>query len=132
MLCAPAGRQLMSEGGKYFVHPRGMVDDGAEIGPGSRVWAHAHVMKGARVGARCNLGETVFVEAGAVVGDEVTIKNGVQLWEGVTVGDRCFLGPNCTFSNDLLPRSWQRPKESWMRRTVLEEGVTLGANCTLV
>jgi UDP-2-acetamido-3-amino-2,3-dideoxy-glucuronate N-acetyltransferase len=108
------------------------VDRGARVGAGTRVWANAHVMAGAEVGRDCNLGESVFVEAGARVGDEVTIKNGVQVWEGVEVGDRCFLGPNATFTNDLWPRSWKRPKESWLRTTTLEEGATLGANVTVV
>jgi serine acetyltransferase len=74
----------------------------------------------------------VFIEAGARVGDEVTIKNGVQVWEAVRVGDRCFLGPNATFTNDLWPRSWKRPKASWLKETTLEEGATLGANVTVV
>ncbi|HEY8209143.1 MAG TPA: acyltransferase [Myxococcaceae bacterium] len=116
----------------YFVHPKGTVDEGARVGAGTRVWAQAHVMAGAEVGAGCNLGESVFIEAGAKVGDEVTIKNGVQVWEAVRVGDRCFLGPNATFTNDLFPRSWKRPKESWLIQTTLEEGATLGANVTIV
>lgn len=114
------------------MHPKGTVDAGAQVGPGTRVWAHAHVMGGAKVGAGCNLGESVFIEAGAQVGDEVTIKNGVQVWEGVVVGNKCFLGPNATFTNDLWPRSWKRPKESWLKTTTLEEGATLGANVTVV
>jgi len=117
---------------EYFVHPKGTVDRGARVGAGTRVWAHAHVMDGAQVGKGCNLGESVFVEAGARVGDDVTIKNGVQVWEAVEVGDKCFLGPNATFTNDLWPRSWKRPKESWLEATVLEEGATLGANVTVV
>lgn len=116
----------------YFVHPRGTVDEGARVGAGTRVWANAHVMAGAEVGAGCNLGEGVFIEAGAVVGDDVTIKNGVQVWEAVRVGDKCFLGPNATFTNDVFPRSWKRPKESWLTATTLEEGATLGANVTVV
>jgi len=115
-----------------YVHPLATVDAGARVGAGTRVWAHAHVMAGAEVGAGCNLGESVFIEAGARVGDEVTIKNGVQVWEGVRVGDRCFLGPNATFTNDRWPRSWKRPKESWLEQTTLEEGATLGANVTVV
>ena len=116
----------------FFVHPKGTVDEGASVGAGTRVWANAHVMAGAQVGKGCNLGETVFVEAGARVGDDVTIKNGVHVWEGVEVGDKCFLGPNATFTNDLWPRSWKRPKESWLKGTVLEEAATLGANVTIV
>jgi acetyltransferase-like isoleucine patch superfamily enzyme len=117
---------------EHFVHPKGTVDEGARVGAGTRVWANAHVMAGAEVGAGCNLGESVFVEAGARIGDDVTIKNGVQVWEAVRVGDKCFLGPNATFTNDLWPRSWKRPKESWLKATTLEEGATLGANVTIV
>jgi acetyltransferase-like isoleucine patch superfamily enzyme len=113
-------------------HPQAIVES-AEVGEESRVWAFAHVMKGARVGARCNLGEGVFVEGGVVIGDEVTIKNGVALYDGVTVEDEAFLGPHAVFTNDLRPRSgrFKRPPAKFAP-TRIGRGATIGANATVV
>src|SRR5579862_1383959 len=96
-------------------HPLAVVES-ADIGDGTRVWAYAHVMAGARVGRGCNLGEGVFVEGGVTIGDEVTIKNGVALYDGVTVEDDAFLGPHCVFTNDLRPRSgkYKRPASTFL------------------
>ena len=100
-----------------------------QIGEGTNVWAYAHVMKGAVVGSRCNIGDHAFVESGAVVGDEVTIKNSVAVWQYVTVKNRVFLGPNCSLTNDNRPRS----KREWTPvATTIEEGATIGANATIV
>jgi UDP-2-acetamido-3-amino-2,3-dideoxy-glucuronate N-acetyltransferase len=113
-------------------HRRALVESDA-VGAGTRVWAFAHVMKGARVRARCNLGEGVFVEAGVVIGDDVTVKNGVALYAGVTVGDEAFLGPHAVFTNDLRPRSgrFKRPP-SKLAPTRIGRGATVGANATVV
>ena len=116
-----------------FVHPNGLCES-LDIGPGTRIWAFAHVMKGARVGHDCNLGEGVFVEGGAVLGHHVTVKNGVAVWDRVTVEDYVFLGPNCVFTNDRIPRShpdYRTPAEEWLP-TRLCAGATIGANATLV
>lgn len=111
-----------------IIHPTALVESD-RIGEGTNVWAYAHVMKGAVVGARCNVGDHAFVETGAVVGDEVTIKNGVAVWQFVTVENRVFLGPNCTLTNDNRPRS----KRPWSPvATTLHEGATIGANATIV
>ncbi len=109
------------------------VVESDDIGAGTRVWAHAHVMRGAKVGARCNLGDGVFVESGVTVGDDVTIKNGVALYDGVTVGPEVFLGPHCVFTNDLRPRSGRhkRPPSSFLP-TRIDKGATVGANATVV
>ena len=113
-------------------HPLAMVETD-EIGEGTRVWAYAHVMRGARVGSGCNLGEGVFVESGVVVGNDVTVKNGVALYDRVVVEDEVFLGPNCVFTNDLRPRSgrFKRPVTSFLP-TVIRRGATIGANATVV
>jgi acetyltransferase-like isoleucine patch superfamily enzyme len=116
----------------YFVHDRAIVEDGAEIGQGTRVWAFAHVLDGAVIGKECNLGDGAFVETGAKLGNHVTVKNGVYVWEGVTAEDWVFLGPNCTFTNDRFARSLRRPKESWLEKTLLKEGATIGANAVVV
>jgi len=114
------------------IHERAIVD-ADEIGAETRVWAFAHVMKKARVGARCNLGEGVFIEDGAVIGDDCTIKNGVAVWEGVHLGNRVFVGPNAVFTNVIRPRAGRRdPSKSHFLPTYVEEGVTIGANATIL
>jgi UDP-2-acetamido-3-amino-2,3-dideoxy-glucuronate N-acetyltransferase len=109
------------------------VVESASVGAETRIWAFAHVMKGARVGARCNLGEGVFVESGVVIGDDVTVKNGVALYDGVTVEDEAFLGPHAVFTNDLRPRSgrFKRPPAKFAP-THIGRGATVGANATVI
>ena len=89
-----------------FVHPNALLE-GTRVGPGTRVWAFAHVLPGAVIGRDCNICDHVFIENDVVVGDRVTIKCGVQLWDGLRVEDDAFLGPNVTFTNDRYPRSKQ-------------------------
>ena len=110
------------------VHPQGLCESD-HVGDRTRVWAFAHVMAGAVVGADCNLGDHTFVEDGAVIGDRVTVKNGVAVWSGVTVEDDAFLGPYVTLTNDLRPRS-RRPAAPVP--TVIGRGASLGANATIV
>ncbi len=116
-----------------FVHPRGL-NDSDTVGPGTRIWAFAHVMKGARIGGNCNIGEGAFIESGAVLGDNITVKNGVSVWDGITAEDYCFLGPDCVFTNDHAPRShpdYATPASEW-KPTLLRTGSTVGANATIV
>lgn len=116
-----------------FVHPQGLCDS-EDVGQGTRIWAFAHVLKGARVGRECNIGEGAFVEGGAVLGDHCTVKNGVAVWDRVTAEDYVFLGPHCVFTNDRIPRSHPRYRtlpEEW-RPTYLHRGATVGANATIV
>lgn len=115
----------------YFVHERGLAES-EEIGQGTRVWANAHVMRGAKVGAWCNIGECSFVENGAVLGDHVTIKNGVQVWSGVTCEDYVFVGPNATFTNDLRPRVARPVDPADFAKTHVSCGASIGANATIV
>jgi acetyltransferase-like isoleucine patch superfamily enzyme len=114
-----------------FVHERGLCESD-DVGDGTRVWAFAHVMAGARVGRDCNIGGGSFVEAGAVIGDGCVVKNGVQVWSGVTLGDAVFVGPNATFTNDPRPRAG-RPAGGFVPvPTRVEDGATIGANATVV
>ena len=89
-------------------------------------------MKGARIGRRCNIGGGSFVESKAIVGDDCTIKNGVQVWEGVRLGNNVFVGPNATFTNDLRPRAARDSERFEPIATKVEDGVTVGANATIV
>lgn len=112
-----------------FIHPQALCE-ASEVGEGTRIWAFAHVLPGARIGRDCNLCDGVFVENDVVVGDRVTVKCGVQLWDGVRLHDDVFVGPNATFSNDAFPRSRQRPER--FLQTVVERGASIGANATLL
>ncbi len=114
-----------------FVHELGLCES-ADVGPGTRVWAFAHVMTGARVGRDCNIGGGCFVETGAVIGDRCVIKNGVQIWAGVTLADEVFVGPNATFTNDLRPRAADRARAFVPVPTRVAVGATIGANATIV
>ena len=112
-----------------FKHRFSLVESRA-VGPGTRVWAWAHVMKGARVGSDCNIGEHCFIETGAVLGNRVTVKNGVAIWEGVTLEDDVFLGPNAVLTNDLLPRS--KVYHARVVPTLVMRGASVGANATIL
>lgn len=113
----------------FFVHPQGLCDS-KQVGEGTRVWAFAHVLPGARLGVDCNVCDHVFIENDVVIGDRVTIKCGVQVWDGVTLENDVFVGPNVTFTNDPFPRSKQYPEK--FARTVVKEGASLGGNVTLL
>jgi UDP-2-acetamido-3-amino-2,3-dideoxy-glucuronate N-acetyltransferase len=120
---------VVPENERAFVHETALCES-IHVGAGSRVWAFAHVLPGARVGKNCNICDGVFIENDVTVGDDVTIKCGVQLWDGLRVGDRVFIGPNATFTNDRMPRSKVRPDK--FLQTVLEDDVSIGANATIL
>lgn len=115
----------------YFVHPSAYVDQPCEIGAGTKVWHFCHIMAGARVGERCNLGQNVFVAGGAIIGDNVKIQNNVSVYAGVTLEDDVFCGPSCVFTNVINPRS-QVVRHSQYMRTLVRRGATIGANATIV
>ena len=120
----------MSDTTTVFVHPSAEVEDGARIGPGTKVWHLAHVRSTARVGAGCVLGRNVYVDADVVVGDLVKIQNNVSIYQGVTLEDEVFVGPCAVFTNDLRPRA-QNP--DWqVTPTLVRRGASIGANATIV
>ena len=112
-----------------FVHHQGICES-EHVGDGTRVWAFAHVLPGAVIGADCNICDHVFIENDVVVGDRVTIKSGVQLWDGIRLGDDVFVGPNVTFTNDRFPRSKQYPVE--FPRTEIAPGASLGGGSVIL
>jgi UDP-2-acetamido-3-amino-2,3-dideoxy-glucuronate N-acetyltransferase len=114
-----------------FVHPMGLCESD-RVGPRTRIWAFAHVLAGAVIGADCNLGDHAFVEGGARIGDRVTVKNAVLVWDRVTVEDEVFLGPNVVFTNDLVPRVGWRKAPEQLVATLVCRGATVGANATVV
>lgn len=113
----------------YQVHPLGCCES-RQIGARTRIWAFAHVLPNARIGADCNICDHVFIENDVVVGDRVTVKCGVQLWDGLRVEDDVFIGPNATFTNDPFPRSKQYPEH--FPQTTLGRGASIGANATIL
>lgn len=112
-----------------FIHPNALCES-SQVGDGTRIWAFAHVLPGARIGRDCNICDHVFVENDVVVGDRVTVKCGVQLWDGVELEDDVFIGPNATFTNDVFPRSKLYPAQ--FGRTTVRKGASIGANATLL
>jgi UDP-2-acetamido-3-amino-2,3-dideoxy-glucuronate N-acetyltransferase len=112
-----------------YIHPLADVHE-CQIGEGTRVWQFVVVLKGARIGADCNICAQTLIEGDVVIGDRVTVKSGVQIWDGSVIGDDVFIGPNATFSNDLYPRSKQYP-EKFHGVTILN-GASIGANATLL
>jgi UDP-2-acetamido-3-amino-2,3-dideoxy-glucuronate N-acetyltransferase len=115
----------------YFVHESSYVDEPVEIGDGTKIWHFSHVMSGARIGARCNLGQNVNVDRHVVIGDNVKIQNNVSIYSGVVIEDDVFLGPSCVLTNVTNPRA-QVNRHSLYERTTLKRGCSVGANATIV
>jgi len=113
------------------VHPSAIVDDGATLGAGTRVWHFAHVCAGARIGDGCSLGQGTYVGNDVVIGRNVKIQNNVSVYDAVTLEDDVFCGPSMVFTNVFNPRSAVVRKHEY-RRTLVRQGATLGANCTIV
>lgn len=124
-----------------YVHERGLCES-HEVGEGTRIWAFAHVMAGARIGSNCNVGEHVFVETGAVIGNGVVIKNQVSVWEGITIEDGVFVGPAVVFTNDRYPRSRglttvdaivrrYEKVSRWLAGSLIRRGASLGAGAVI-
>lgn len=116
---------------KVTIHPSAIVDDGAQIGEGCRIWHWVHVCSGARIGQNVSLGQNVFVGNKAVIGDNCKIQNNVSVYDNVTLEDGVFCGPSMVFTNVYNPRSLIERKNEY-RHTLVKKGATLGANCTIV
>ena len=115
----------------WTAHPSAIVDDGATIGEGTRIWHFVHVSPGARIGERCSLGQNVYVGNDVTIGHNVKIQNNVSVYDAVTLEDDVFCGPSMVFTNVYNPRSAVTRKNEY-RRTLVKRGATLGANCTIV
>ncbi|ORA26993.1 acyltransferase [Mycobacterium aquaticum] len=114
-----------------FVHPQGLCESG-DVGAGTRIWAFAHVLPGAKIGRDCNICDHAYVEYGVTLGDRVTVKNRVLLFDGVTVEDDVFLGPAVVFTNDLRPRAAMKRGRDEFLPTIVRTGATLGAGVVVV
>ena len=115
----------------WFAHESSYVDEGAQIGAGTKIWHFSHVMPGAVIGERCNLGQNVVVMPGTRIGNNVKIQNNVSIYEGVELDDDVFCGPSCVFTNVINPRSHVSRKHEY-RATKVGRGSTIGANATIV
>ncbi|MEZ4441042.1 MAG: acyltransferase [Polyangiaceae bacterium] len=113
------------------IHPTAVVEEGAVIGEGTRIWHYGHVMAGARIGRGCSFGHACFVAGGVVVGDRVKVQNHVSLYDGVVVEDEVFLGPSCVLTNVRNPRAGVDRRGAFVG-TRLRRGCTVGANATVV
>jgi UDP-2-acetamido-3-amino-2,3-dideoxy-glucuronate N-acetyltransferase len=113
------------------IHPSAIIDDGAEIGDGSRIWHWVHICGRARIGMNCSLGQNVFVGNDVVIGNNVKIQNSVSVYDKVRIEDDVFCGPSMVFTNVYNPRSEIARKDEY-RATFVRRGATLGANCTIV
>ena len=121
----------MSEARPYFVHESAYVDDGCQIGAGTKIWHFSHVMSGAIIGERCNLGQNVVVSPDVVLGNNVKVQNNVSIYTGVILEDDVFCGPSMVFTNVINPRSHVVRKHEY-QQTRVGKGASLGANCTVV
>ena len=107
----------------YFVHESSYVDEGCQIGEGTKVWHFSHIMAGCTIGPKCNIGQNVVISPGVVLGEGVKIQNNVSVYTGVVCEDGVFLGPSCVFTNVINPR---------YRKTTVKKGASIGANATIV
>lgn len=114
----------------FFVHPTAIVEDGAEIGDGTKIWHHVHVRRTAKLGKNCVLGKGVYVGEGVKIGDNVKIENYVSVYQGVIIEDNVFIGPHVTFTNDKHPRIERFDK--WkVAKTVVRKGASIGASSVI-
>ena len=122
-----------SEMGKpgFYAHPTAVIDEGCEIGEGTKIWHFCHIMPGARLGKGCSLGQNVFVASGVVLGDNVKVQNNVSIYTGVICEDDVFLGPSMVFTNVVNPRSAVIRKDEY-KKTRVGRGASIGANATIV
>jgi UDP-2-acetamido-3-amino-2,3-dideoxy-glucuronate N-acetyltransferase len=115
----------------YFVHESSYVDEGAEIGAGTKIWHFCHVLKGAKIGKQCSFGQNCSIAGGTVIGNNVKVQNNVSIYEGTEIEDDVFLGPSCVLTNVTNPRS-QVLRRALYEKTLLRRGASIGANATVV
>ena len=114
-----------------FIHESSFIDDNVEIGPGTKIWHFSHILKDCIIGNDCSFGQNVVIGRSVIIGNKVKIQNNVSVYEGVTLEDGVFCGPSCVFTNVNNPRS-KIVRKNEFQKTLVKEGATLGANCTIV
>lgn len=123
--------EVPCEGGVYKKHESSYVDEGASVGPDTRIWHFCHVMPGATIGSRCSLGQNVNVGGNAIIGNGVKVQNNVSIYDDVVIEDDVFCGPSMVFTNVINPRAFVERKHEY-RRTLVRNGAAIGANATVV
>jgi UDP-2-acetamido-3-amino-2,3-dideoxy-glucuronate N-acetyltransferase len=116
---------------EYFAHETAVIDEGCIIGKGTKIWHFSHIMTGAEIGEKCNIGQNVVVSPGVKLGKNVKVQNNVSIYSGVICDDDVFLGPSMVFTNVINPRSEIIRKDSYMT-TIVEKGASIGANSTIL
>jgi len=116
----------------YFVHESSYIDEGCEIGEGTKIWHFCHIQSGAKIGKKCSLGQNVNISNNVIMGDGCKVQNNVSLYEGVVLEDNVFCGPSCVFTNDLTPRAKYPKGRANYKKTLIKEGASIGANATVV
>ncbi|MDA3613216.1 acyltransferase [Polluticaenibacter yanchengensis] len=116
---------------EYYVHESAIIDEGCRIGKRTRIWHFCHIMSEVVIGEDCSFGQNVMIANGVTIGNNVKVQNNVSLYTGVVCGNDVFLGPSCVFTNVINPRSAVNRKNEY-RQTIIEDGVTVGANATIV
>ncbi len=119
------------ENKSVFIHPTAVVDEGAQIGTGTKVWHFSHLMPTCKVGKRCNIGQNVYIDNHTIIGHGVKIQNNVSVYNGVVIEDDVFLGPSMVFTNVINPRSFIERKDEF-KKTIVRKGATIGANATIL
>lgn len=115
----------------YFAHPTAVIDDGCQIGNGTKIWHFSHLMPGCQLGENCNIGQNVVISPDVILGKNVKVQNNVSIYTGVSCADDVFLGPSCVFTNVLNPRSAVNRRDSYLL-THVGKGASIGANATIV
>lgn len=116
---------------KYFSHPTAIIDEGCEIGPGTRIWHFSHIMPGCKIGENCNIGQNVVISPDVILGRNVKVQNNVSIYTGVICEDDVFLGPSMVFTNVINPRSAVNRRGEYSK-TLVGKGASIGANATIV
>lgn len=115
----------------YYAHPTAVIDEGAEIGEGTKIWHFSHIMPQSKIGNHCNIGQNVVILPEAILGNNVKVQNNVSVYTGVVCEDDVFLGPSCVFTNVINPRSAVIRKHEY-QKTFVKKGATIGANATII
>lgn len=121
----------MNQDQEYYAHETAVIDEGVDIGDGTRIWHFSHIMPGCKIGKQCNIGQNVVISPEVVLGNNVKVQNNVSIYTGVTCEDNVFLGPSMVFTNVINPRS-QVNRRGQYTRTLVKYGATIGANATIV
>lgn len=115
----------------YFAHSTAVIDEGCQIGEGTKIWHFSHLMPGCIIGNNCNIGQNVFIASNVKLGDQVKVQNNVSIYEGVICEENVFLGPSMVFTNILNPRSAISRKNEY-KQTIIRKGASIGANATII